>query len=253
MPTETRVTPAGRPATPTGRGSGGALQAARSRHGPRPEPAAAPGPGLSDPVRTVPGMTVISWVADEAAGEQRMELVEVRTTADGVTARGTALVGAGELTAAAGPFTLAYELETWPDLTTRRLAVRTRGDGWARSVQLTRDGGRWTLHREAAPEDGLTSVDPAELAGALDCDLVSSALFNMMPVARTGLHRTPGRQEFLMAWVDVPSLTVTASHQVYGHVRPGVVSFDSEGGFTAEIEMDDEGYALRYPMVALRV
>lgn len=198
-------------------------------------------------------MTVISWVADDASGERRMELVEVRTTADGMTARGTALVGAGGLTAADGPFTLAYELETWPDLTTRRLVVRTRGDGWARSVQLAQDRGRWTLHREAAPEDGLASVDPAALAGALDCDVVSSALFNMMPVARSGLHRTPGRQEFLMAWVDVPSLTVTASHQVYAHVRPGVVSFGSEGGFTPEIELDEEAFAVRYPLVAIRV
>lgn len=198
-------------------------------------------------------MTVISWVADQESGEQRMEQVEVRTTADGVVARGTALVGAGGLTEADGPFTMTYELETGPDLTTRRLVVRTRGDAWARSVQLTRTDGRWTLHREAAPEDGLASVDPTELTGALDCDLVSSALFNMMPVARTGLHRTPGRQEFLMAWVDVPSLTVTASHQVYEHVRPGVVSFASEGGFTAEIEMDAEAYAVRYPLVALRV
>jgi hypothetical protein len=198
-------------------------------------------------------MTVIAWVADEESGERRMELAEVRTTADGLTARGTALVGAGELTEADGPFTLTYELTTWPDLTTRRLVVRARGDAWSRSVHLTQARGRWTVHREAAPEDGLTSVDPAELTGALDGDLVSSALFNMMPVARSGLHRTPGRQEFLMAWVDVPSLTVTASRQVYAHVRPGVVSFGSEGGFTAEIEMDPEAYAVRYPMVAVRV
>ena len=199
-------------------------------------------------------MAVITWVADEASGEQRMEQAEVRTTAAGLAARGTALVGAGELTGADGPFTLAYELETGPDLVTRRLLVQAGGDGWARSVELTRDtGGRWTVTRRAHPADGLASVDPAALTGALDCDLVSSALFNMMPVARTGLHRAPGRQEFLMAWVDVPSLTVTASRQVYAHVRPGVVSFGSEGGFTAEIEMDAEGYATRYPQVAVRV
>ena len=198
-------------------------------------------------------MTVFTWVADPAAGEQRMEQAAVSTGADGLRATGTALVGAGELTDADGPFTLAYELETGPDLVTRHLAVRAAGDGWSRSVELTRDGDRWTVERRADPDDGLTSVDPAELTGALDCDLVSSALFNMMPVARTGLHRVPGRREFLMAWVDVSSLTVTASRQVYEHVRPGVVSFASEGGFTAEIEMDAGAYALTYPLVAIRV
>jgi uncharacterized protein len=191
-------------------------------------------------------MAVITWVADPAAGEQRMEQAHVRTGADGVSARGTALVGAGELTEPDGPFTLAYELETDVDLVTRRLRVATTGEGWERSLELTRDQatGVWT--------DG-SGAELPELADALDCDLVSSALFNMMPIARSGLHERPGRQEFLMAWVSVPDLVVTPSRQVYGHVRPGVVSFESEGGFTAEVEVDPDGYALRYPLVAVRI
>jgi hypothetical protein len=91
-------------------------------------------------------MAVITWVADPAAGEQRMEQAHVRTGADGVLARGTALVGAGELTEPDGPFTLAYELETDVDLVTRWLRVATTGEGWERSLELTREqaAGVWT-------------------------------------------------------------------------------------------------------------
>jgi uncharacterized protein len=191
-------------------------------------------------------MAVITWVADSAAGEQRMEQAHVRTGSDGVSARGIALVGTGELTEPDGPFTLAYELETDVDFVTRRLRVTTNGEDWQRSLELTRDQatGTWT--------DG-SGAELPELADALDCDLVSSALFNMMPIARSGLHERPGRQEFLMAWVSVPDLVVTPARQVYGHVRPGEVSFRSEDGFTAEIEVDPDGFALRYPLVAVRV
>jgi hypothetical protein len=198
---------------------------------------------------------VLTWTADTAAGEERFEQVLVRGGGAGLRARGTILVGAGELTEAAGPFRVDYELDTVADWVTHRLVVRAAGAGWLRELWLRRDDeGGWTCRRVAEPGDPRPDVpDPAVLAGALDCDLVSSALFNMMPIARSGLHRRPGRQDFLMAWVSIPDLQVTPAKQRYGHVRPGVVSFASDDGFTAEVEVDDDGYALRYPQVALRV
>lgn len=198
---------------------------------------------------------VLTWRADPASGEERFEQARVETEPGGLRARGTILVGSGELVGAEGPYRVDYELDTVEAFATHRLVVRVAGAGWRRELWLRREAdGHWTCRRLSEPDDHRPGIDdPAKLAGALDCDLVSSALFNMMPVARTGLHRRPGRQDFLMAWVSIPDLAVTPSHQTYGHVRPGVVSFASEGGFTAEIEMDDEGYAVRYPLVALRV
>ena len=197
---------------------------------------------------------VLTWTADPAAGEQRFEQAHVRGDVAGFRARGTILVGAGELTDRDGPFRVDYELDTVADWATRRVVVRAEGAGWRREVWLRRDGaGAWTCRRVAAPGDPRPEVpDPAVLTGAVDCDLVSSALFNMMPIARSGLHRRPGRQDFLMAWVSIPDLRVTPSRQTYGHVRPGVVSFASDG-FTADLEVDGDGYAVRYPQVALRV
>ena len=198
---------------------------------------------------------VLTWTADPAAGEERFEQVLVRGGGAGLRARGTILVGAGELTEADGPFRVDYELDTVADWVTHRLVVRAAGADWRRELWLRRDAdGRWSCRRVAEPGDPRPAVPaPAVLADAVDCDLVSSALFNMMPIARSGLHRRPGRQDFLMAWVSIPYLAVTPSRQTYGHVRPGVVSFASAGGFTAEVEVDDDGYPRRYPLVALRV
>jgi hypothetical protein len=191
-------------------------------------------------------------------------LARVAAYEAGLRARGAILVGAGELAAAigpaygggpAGPFRVDYELDLGEAWTAHRLVVRAEGATWRRELWLRRNaGGAWSCRRLSEPDDHVPALDdPAALDGALDCDLVSSALFNMPPIRRSGLHREPGRHRFLMAWVSVPDLMVTPSRQTYGHVRPGVVSFDSEGGFTAKIEVDDDGYPTRYPSVALRV
>ena len=77
-----------------------------------------------------------------------------------------------------------------------------------------------------------------------------------MPVRRHGLGDGPGTEDFLMAWVEVPELTVVASAQRYEHVRPGVVCFVDRGlfeGFTAELELDEDGLAIRYAALADQV
>ena len=201
------------------------------------------------------GTTVLTWRADPDSAEQRFEQAHVWAQRGRWHVRGTILVGAGELVGPEGPYRVDYELDTDQGYATHRLVVRVDGAGWRREIWLRRDAeGHWTCRRLSDPDDHDPGIaDPAALAGALDCDLLSSPMFNAMPVRRSGLHRRPGRHELLMAWVTIPDLRVTPSHQTYEHVRPGAVSFSSEAGFTAEIEVDDEGFPLRYPEVALRV
>lgn len=207
------------------------------------------------------GTRVLTWRADEASGEQRFEQVRVDEDLGALRARGTILVGSGELVDAGGPAGLAgayradYELDTDRDLTTHRLRVRAEGASWRRELWLRRGGdGTWTCRRVAEPEvHGAPLDDVSALAGAVDCDLVSSALFNTLPVRRAGLAAREGSEDFLMAWVSVPDLAVTPSRQTYGHVRPGVVSFRSDDGFAEDVELDADGYVTRYPSVAVRV
>jgi hypothetical protein len=95
---------------------------------------------------------------------------------------------------------------------TSRLALTARGEGWLRSLELSRDeSGVWRATFEASGEPPLAAptADLASLAGALDCDLGLSPLTNSMPVLRHSLLEGGGPIDFRMAWVSVPDLSVT--------------------------------------------
>jgi len=98
---------------------------------------------------------------------------------------------------------------------------------------------------------GQHSLD-LELGDADFFDLGWSPLFNSLPVLRDGLLRAGPPREYLMRWVDVPSLEVTTSQQLYEPVGNGVVHFRS-GAFRARIQFDDAGFVVRYPGIATRV
>jgi hypothetical protein len=64
----------------------------------------------------------------------------------------------------------------------------------------------------------------------------------------------------MMAWVEVPSLRVMRSSQMYSQLRSadgdrnGVVLFSSDHhGFTAELQIDREGIVVEYPGLCTRI
>jgi hypothetical protein len=184
------------------------------------------------------------WTAESA----RVEIGD-----DGVRATGTQL-GAFQL-----PYRLDYALDaTGPGFVTRHLRVAAAGEGWRRSIDLLRgeDGG-W---RCSADAEGTAALAPpglpegAPLDGrTLDCDLGLCPLTNLMPVRRHALDREAGEQVFTMAWVSVPDLAIHVDEQRYEHVRPGVVRFSQPSGFSAELELDEDGLVVVYPGIARRV
>ena len=89
-------------------------------------------------------------------------------------------------------------------------------------------------------------VEPGE---ADFVDLGFSPLTNTLPILRDDLHRGGGPRDYAMALVDVPSLEVSRSEQRYEPISPNVVRFSS-GDFEAVLELDDEGFVLRYPALA---
>jgi hypothetical protein len=157
------------------------------------------------------------------------------------------------------PYRLDYFLHTAEDFVTRTLHIDCTGEGWRRKLLLRRTvDGAWDVSVNSEGDVDLPSPggDAAALAPALDCDLGLSPLTNAMPVRRHALHERPGEEDFLMAWVAVPELTVHAAPQRYEHVRPGVVRYVDRGlyeGFTAELEVDAAGLAMVYPGLARRV
>ena len=89
----------------------------------------------------------------------------------------------------------------------------------------------------------------SHVQGALDCDLALSPLTNFMPARRLGEKAA----DHVMAWVSVPDLEVLRSEQRYEPVSDGVVRYVGlDHDFTAELELDEHGFVVRYPDLAER-
>jgi hypothetical protein len=82
-------------------------------------------------------------------------------------------------------------------------------------------------------------------------DLGWSPLFNSLPVIRDRLLEAGPAREYVMRWVDVPSLEVSSSEQRYEPLGNRLVRF-SAGSFTADIQFDEREFVVDYPGIARR-
>ncbi|MFJ9338749.1 putative glycolipid-binding domain-containing protein [Streptomyces sp. NPDC101733] len=143
------------------------------------------------------------------------------------------------------PYWVSYALRAPQEYVTARLRVTVERAGSTRELDLRNEAGRWTVNGEDRPD----------LDGALDCDLGLCPLTNTMPVLRHGLHLGPGTgpRHFLMAWVSVPDLEVSANRQTYTHLAPtahGARVRYASGDFRGDVEFDRDGLVLDYPGLA---
>jgi hypothetical protein len=168
------------------------------------------------------------------------------------------------------PYRVDYELDTGPHFVTRRLRVRSHGNGWRRHLDLRRaEDGTWTADASQSGEPvelpardladpGATAETLADLLGALDCDLGECPVTNTMPVLRHGLLRPSKPMDFRMAWVSVPDLHVQRSDQRYtfletdGSAGGAVIRYES-GTFSAALRFDPDGLVVDYPGLGRRL
>lgn len=157
--------------------------------------------------------------------------------------------------------TTCWELDVAKGWQTCALHVTARGFGWSRTLGLTRSAtkeGPSVVDSHGAvdlPGPGLS--DPSSLDGAIDCDLWLCPLTNTMPIRRLGLlDRDVDDTHLVMASVEVPSLRVLRSDQVYAsapdddgrRVRYATYSRD----VSALLSVDDDGLVVDYPGLAVR-
>lgn len=200
---------------------------------------------------------VLAWTGPDP---DRIEAAQVLLEGDTLRARGTSTTA---------EYTREWTLECGPRWVTRRLWVAVNGDGWSRTLGLTREGddgagdARWTARRTEGvgpPED--VALGPLDLGGALDCDLALCPITNTMPVLRHDLVAAaqagePRSVDFVMAWVDVPDLTIHWSPQTYRTLGPAadggaLIGFVSED-FRADITLDADGLVVDYPTIGTRI
>jgi hypothetical protein len=142
------------------------------------------------------------------------------------------------------PLAARYSIVCIGEWRTRAVAVTLVGQG--ERVQISSDGaGNW---RDA-------SGDPIEvLNGAFDVDITATPFTNTLPLRRLGLGAGESA-DILVAYIDVPSLTVTADPQRYTCLEPmrryRFESLDSD--FAREIEVDEHGLVVLYPGLFKRV
>lgn len=179
----------------------------------------------------------------------RVDLVVMRLGETGLEAHGSSVTRS---------YASAWSLDATDAWCTRTLDISVHGDGWHRALALSRDaGGQWSAAVRMSGRTDLAPpglADPSSLDGALDCDIGLCPATNTMPVRRLGLlHRDVTDSTLVMAWVDVPSLQVIRSEQVYASGRGRVRFRSADGDFQAELTVDSDGIVRDYPGLARRL
>lgn len=142
------------------------------------------------------------------------------------------------------PFTLRYAIESDADWRVRQFRVEAL-QGPAR-IELRSDGnGTWA---------GLDGEPLPELDGCIDVDIEATPYSNTLPIRRLNLQ--PGEsREIGVVYISIPTLAVSVERQVYTCLerdrRYRFLSVD--GGFTADLPVDEDGLVLDYPGLFRRV
>lgn len=144
------------------------------------------------------------------------------------------------------PFCLTYRLG-WDHRSRLLLAdLEARKGAQTLTLGLRTDGeGHW----QGARGERLPHLD-----GCIDIDIWPTPLTNSFPLWRSQMQ-IGQRQEFRMAWVAAPDLTVEAKPQAYTRLAERLFLFESldGSGFKAELPVDQDGLVTDYPDLFLRV
>ena len=182
---------------------------------------------------------VVFWQRTDAAGA---ELFRLAQGPDGVRLSGK-ILAAPE----GAPLHVEYVIECGPSFETRAVSVAIEGEAGRRTLALQAEtAGVWR-------HDG--HVVPA-LVGCIDVDLGLSPSTNTLPIRRLGLLDLPPgtAREVTAAWIGFPGLELEALPQRYPRLEGRRLRYEGlASGFTAEIEVDEDGLVVEYPPAWRRV
>jgi hypothetical protein len=142
------------------------------------------------------------------------------------------------------PFAITYHVVCDNCWRVNRVEISELGSNLA--IELAADGiGNWF--------DKSGAVLP-QLASAVDIDISHTPFTNTLPIRRLNLQRGESK-EIIAAYIQVPSLTITADRQRYTCLVSGkVYRYESvDNDFTRDIEVDADGLVVNYPGLFRRV
>jgi hypothetical protein len=88
--------------------------------------------------------------------------------------------------------------------------------------------------------------DVAEIAGCIDIDLNFSPSTNLLPIRRLNLA-VGEEKEVHAAWLRFPSFRIEPLEQSYRRLAADRYLYRSASGFETELEVDRNGFVIRYP------
>lgn len=177
-------------------------------------------------------MRTFVWRRLDTAG---LEIATWQPRADGHVFAGRVLALDDDL-----PLSVDYRIEVDARWVTRLVDVDLVADGVPSALRLEHDGaGGW--RRDGSPEP--------MLAGCLDVDLEVTPLTNALPVNRLQLAEG-GEGEIMAAWVHFPRLNLEAGAQRYQRLASTTYRYTSlRSGFTAQVEVDQDGFPVIYERI----
>jgi hypothetical protein len=144
---------------------------------------------------------------------------------------GTTLSGAAVFVHDGAACALWYEVVCDDAWRTRGAAVRGFVGVREIDVRIAVDGGRWLLN----------GSEVEAVRGCIDVDFNFSPSTNLLPIRRGAEGNVRA------AWLRFPSFELQPLEQSYTRIGANVYRYASATGFTAEIEVNDDGLPLRYP------
>ena len=163
--------------------------------------------------------------------EQTLEHLRLWRHDDGWSFEGTVVAVLDER-----PTSARYEVVLDRAWITRSVVARQSRGSETTTIQLHADAERRWWH-------GSTELE--HLRGCLDIDLSVTPATNTLPIRR--LRLAPGESARVVAvWLRFPSLEIRRLAQTYTRLDDDRYRYQSEGGFEAELSVDELGLVRRY-------
>jgi len=173
-------------------------------------------------------MDTYRWISQTGAGIEHLAVWE---EGDGIAAQAV-VIGDDE----GATYGVIYRIDCDAAWRVRRAAIEVVGGG--RLVLFSDGAGRW---------HGGDGQALAQLDGCIDIDITATPFTNTLPIRRLGAALAQ-RRTIEVAWVHVPELRVEKAVQAYTRLGANRYRYESVGSdFEAELEVDDEGFVVRYP------
>jgi hypothetical protein len=183
-----------------------------------------------------PRRRVLRWRPEDGEG---LEHLEFGPEGDDLVARGV-VIGARD----AGPYGVDYTIVCDRTFAVRELHLGTTGGS---ALFLRSDGaGSWRNHDDRPLP---------EFDGCIDVDLAGSPFTNTLPIRRIDWASQPGgRAEITTLYVPFDSFAPTTDRQIYTRLDERRFRYEAaDGGFTAEVSVDEDGFVVEYPGLFARV